>query len=229
MAAADFRMFGPDHLGALAATAVVATLMIVRARRLPAAGRILAVIIVAAQVADPFVSYAAGHLSWQKSLPLELCDLAALATVVALWTRRQTAFEFAWFWGLTGTLQALLTPAVVHGFPHPEFLRFFLLHGAIVVGVLHLGPGLGMAPRRGALWRVYGWTALYAAAMGLIDWAIDANYFFLCYRPEGSVLEVFGPWPYYILGGAVIGAVFFWLVDLPFRVRSAAGARRAPP
>ena len=41
-----------------------------------------------------------------------------------------------------------------------------------------------------------------------------ANYFFLCEKPPGSLLDLFGPWPYYLLGGAAVGALFFWLLDL---------------
>ena len=47
---------------------------------------------------------------WTLSLPMHLCDWAVAAVVLALLTRRQTAFELAYFWGLAGTLQAILTP-----------------------------------------------------------------------------------------------------------------------
>jgi hypothetical integral membrane protein (TIGR02206 family) len=223
---AAFRLFGPDHWGALAMTAVIAALLIVFARRLRGAGRFLALIILGTELVDPIVSAATGRLSWQQGLPLELCDLAAFATAYALWTRGQAAFELAWFWGLAGTLQALLTPTVAYGFPHPEYFRFFVLHAGIVIGVLYLGPGLGLAPRRGAVWRVYGWTAIYAACVALVDWALSANYFYLCRKPEGSILEHLGPWPWYIVAGAVIGAALFLLLDLPFRARSSGAGRR---
>ena len=46
------------------------------------------------------------------ALPMQLCDWALVATVIALTLRRQTCFELAYFWGLAGTVQALITPAV---------------------------------------------------------------------------------------------------------------------
>jgi len=233
---AEFVLFRTAHLAALAVTATVAALLVnwARARRgspatwLPALA--LAAILLGSQAAEPFVRLARGTLDWQRGLPLELCDLASFACIAALLTRRPLAFELAYFWGLSGTLQALLTPALEAGYPEVEYFRFFALHGAIVVAVLYLGPGLGMRPRRGAVWRVYALTAAYTVLVGLIDWALGANYFYLCSKPAGSLLEWFGPWPLYLLGGAAVAAAIFFLLDLPYRVsalrRSSTTARR---
>jgi len=215
--------YGADHFGALALTALAAGLLIRhgRARRDRAGrdvtARILAYLLLGAFAADPIVYLAYLQFTWAKALPLELCDAAGFATIAALLTRRPIAFELAYFWGLSATLQALLTPPLDFGFPHPDFVRYFVLHSGIVVSVLYLGPGLGMRPRRGAMWRAYGCTAIYAAIIGVIDWALDANYMFLCSAPGGSVVDLFGPWPWYMLGGAGIGLALFFLLDLPYR------------
>ena len=58
---------------------------------------------------------------------------------------------------------------------------------------------------------------VYAVVVGLIDWAVDGNYFYLRSKPPGSLLDVLGPWPWYILGGAGIAALMYWLLDLPYR------------
>ena len=228
--AAGFAPWGPDHLGALAATVAVAAWFVLRQRRAPSPLllRGLAVLILLAQAVDPLIAGSVGRLNVRQSLPLELCDLASFAAALALWTRRQGPFEFAWFWGLSGTLMALLTPTVNRGFPHPEYFRFFVLHAGIVVAVLGLGAGLSMRPRRGAVWRVYGWTAVYACAVGLVDWALSANYFYLREKPPGSVLEPFGAWPWYIGAGALIGAALFFLLDLPFAGRGRGATDPAP-
>jgi hypothetical integral membrane protein (TIGR02206 family) len=220
----NFEVFGPDHLGALVATAAAgaAAIAVGRAGASPRLPRALAVVIAAAQLSTPVVDYHLGRLSWQKSLPIELCDIASFATIYALWTRRQVPFEFCWLWGLSGTAMALVTPPIPNGFPHPEYFRFFAMHSGIVVGALYLGPGLGLRVRPGSGWRVYKVTAAYAAAVGVLDWAISANYFFLCSKPPGSVLDHFGPWPVYIGGGALIAAFFFWLLE-----RVARGPARA--
>ena len=216
--------FGADHVGALVVTALAVVALVAwgRARRgrpgPRAVGRCLAYLMVGAFLADPILRAAAGELTWADGLPLELCDAAGVATIVALLTRRQAAFELAYFWGLSGTIQALLTPPLEQGFPHPDFFRYFVLHSGVVVGVLFLGPGLGMRPRRGAVWRAVAYTLLYTAAIGLVDAALGANYMWLRAKPPGTILDLFGPWPQYIVGGVVLGIALFLLLDLPYRL-----------
>jgi uncharacterized membrane protein YwaF len=67
-------------------------------------------------------------------------------------------------------------------------------------------------------------TIAYAVAVGLVDWALGANYMWLREKPGGSVLELFGPWPWYILGGAAIGATIFFLLELPYRAGEEGGS-----
>jgi uncharacterized membrane protein YwaF len=94
------------------------------------------------------------------------------------------------------------------------------VHLGILVGVFYLGPGVGMRPRRGAEWRVLGWTALYTAFLGLVNLAFGCNYMYLCNKPEGwTPLNWFGEWPWYIGGGTLIALVSFWLLALPYRFK----------
>ena len=224
---AEFERFGAGCGALLRAPAAVAVLLAryARASRGSAAadrvGDCLVFLIVAAFVADPFVDLAAEGLSLKTSLPLELCDAAGFAAIVALQTRRQTAFELAYYWGLTATVQALLTPAPETHFWHPNTVRYFALHSGIVVAAVYLAAGLGMRPRRDGPWRALLWTAVYTAFVGLIDWATGANYMWLREKPPGSILGFFGPWPFYIAGGGAVGLALFWLVHLPY-------LRRAP-
>jgi hypothetical integral membrane protein (TIGR02206 family) len=51
-----------------------------------------------------------GIVDWQEMLPLQMCDWAMVVVIVAMWTGNQRWFEVAYFWGIVGTLQALLTP-----------------------------------------------------------------------------------------------------------------------
>ena len=49
-------------------------------------------------------------LSWKQALPFQLCDWAMVAIIVALLTGRERWLEVAYFWGIGGTAQAILTP-----------------------------------------------------------------------------------------------------------------------
>ena len=53
-----------------------------------------------------------GRLRPGSSLPLELCDLAWMTAVWALWTRRPLPTALTYYWGLTLTVQGILTPSL---------------------------------------------------------------------------------------------------------------------
>jgi hypothetical integral membrane protein (TIGR02206 family) len=74
--------------------------------------------------------------SWQEKLPMQLCDWAMVVIIVALLTGNRYWFEVAYFWGIGGTLQAILTPDLRYGFPDLHFFNFFINHSGIIVGVI---------------------------------------------------------------------------------------------
>jgi hypothetical integral membrane protein (TIGR02206 family) len=219
-----FAKFGPGHLTILAGTAALGVLLVAFARargKEPVARvfeRALAILMIVCYAADPYTHHLLGELDLAHALPLQLCDAAGIAAIVALLTRRQPAFELAYFWALAGATQALVTPPIEDGARTLDGVRYFVLHAAIVVTPLYLGPGLGMRPRRGAWWRAALLTMLFALLVGLADWALDANYMWLRESPPGSILDLFGPWPWYIAAGTAIGWILFFLLDLPYRL-----------
>jgi hypothetical protein len=83
-----------------------------------------------------------------ESLPLSLCDVALVVAAGACWTRNALLVELTYFWGLTGTLQAVVTPDLSSAFPHLQFFEYVVGHVTIVVAALYLVIGLNLAPRR---------------------------------------------------------------------------------
>jgi hypothetical integral membrane protein (TIGR02206 family) len=228
------QRFGPAHLALLALSVLGMAAAAAYGRRLRGRSaaspftRSLAYVIVAAMIADPIVRHMYGELTLARALPLQLCDAAAAVCALALWTRRQLPFELAYFWGLAGVTQAMLTPpGSIPPADDPDTWRYFVVHAAALAGVFHL-LGTGMRLRRGAWRRATLLTMAYAAAVGVVDWALGANYMWLRRKPEGSVLDLLGPWPLYILGGTVVGAVLFYALELLSGVDGGAGEGGAP-
>jgi len=227
-----FVPFGPDHLAALALTGLVVAALVRLVRRDPegraaTAVRVgLAALLLAATAATLAGWARQGRLGWLDLLPLHLCDLLIFVAVGALATRHPVACEVLYFWAGAGTALAMLGPDVRVGFPDPDFLSFFALHGLVVASAAVLVFGLGCRPRPGAPWRVLILTNAYAVAVGLVDLALDANFLFLRGKPAAAtLLDWLGPWPVYLFVADALAAVLFVALDLPFR----AGRRVAPP
>jgi hypothetical integral membrane protein (TIGR02206 family) len=227
------NLFAGEHLAALAATAVVATLSIREARARPGGwivlfSRALAVLILAAYLVENVAVVVRGTWSIEASLPLHLTDVVTVISAVALWNPRPLLFELAYFWGLTASLQAVLTPDLDSTTPTLFVVTYFVTHCGSVVAAVFLAWGRGLVPRRGAVRRVFLATVAFAVVAGLGDLLTGGNYMFLREKPEAtSLLDLMGPWPWYILSGAVLAIAMFAALDLPFRGRRRAIERRA--
>lgn len=219
----EFVLFGGAHLGVLAAMCVCGAILVwlgrsdgvgIRVRRIRWG---LAVILVLNKLLGLGMSWASFGLSMGTSLPMHLCDWAWACAVVALLVRRSTPYELAYYWGLAGTFQAILTPDLPFGFPNPFFFTFFISHCGLVVAVVFLTLGDGMSPRAGSVWRAFGWLQVYVVATCGVNALFGANYGYLCSKPEGaSLLDHMGPWPWYILAAEALALGLFWLLYAPF-------------
>ena len=160
-----------------------------------------------------------GWLAPGNELPLNLCDWAQGALIVALLSRNQFAYELGYFWGLGGTLQGVITPDVGRGFPDIQFLLFMLDHAGLIAALLYLTLGTGLRPVPKSLPRVIAATLIYVVFAGIADYALGTNYGFL--RGKGdrvSLLTFLAPWPWYIAELVLIGLLSVAVYYAPFFV-----------
>jgi len=170
----------------------------------------LALAILVAYVTEYVANAVEGSWSVRTHLPLHLTDAVTVVAVIALWTPRPLLVEIVYFWALTASLQAVVTPDLGQPFPSIFYFTYFATHIGVVVAACLLTFGLRRTPRPGAVWRVYAITAAFAAMVGVADLILGANYMYLRHKPErSSLLDVMGPWPWYILGGAALGLIVF--------------------
>lgn len=213
----------PEHVGALAVIAVAITVLVVAARRSPGAWlKALAVVLLLDELSWWVYVAAGGGTPGERAqpLPLQLCDVAIFIAAAALWTRHQLLVELLYFWGLAGTLQALLTPDLPQHFPSYPYFQYYVAHGGVVGAALLLVVGMRLYPRPWAVVRVLGLTFAYAAIVGLVDLLTGSDYMYLRAKPPSpTLLDFLGPWPVYILSAAVIGLGLFAVLDSPFRLR----------
>ncbi len=215
-----------EHVGAVAVIAAIATSLIASARLRPGgltkfATATLAAILVAAELGwwIYLAATSARDSDLATAIPLQLCDAAIFIAALALLIRTQILVEVTYFWGLAGTIQALITPDLPQHFPSFPFFQYYTAHGGIVTAALFLVVGLGQWPRRDAVLRVLAITIAYALVIGAIDAATGANYLYLRSKPAGgSLLDLLGPWPWYIASAAVIAIALLLILDAPFRL-----------
>jgi hypothetical integral membrane protein (TIGR02206 family) len=188
--------------------------------------RILAVAIPCFTIPSQLFQLTPGDYDLDTSLPLQLCDFAWLTAVWGLWTHRPLPVALTYYWGLTLTTQAILTPALGQDFPHPRYFAFWCMHFLIVWAAVYLTLGLGIAPTWHTFRVTVALTVLWAVVVYAFDVAVDVNYGYLVEKPgSASLLDVMGPWPVYVFVALALLLAIWALMTLPW----VAHARRREP
>jgi hypothetical integral membrane protein (TIGR02206 family) len=227
------KLLAVEHLLTVAVIAAIISALVVAARLRPGpwtvvACRVLAVVILGNEAA--WWVWLGAHGTWSASyaLPFQLCDVAGVVAAAALWTRQPLLVELTYFWGLAGTANGLITPDVSDHFPTFGFMQYFIAHGTIVAAALLLVVGLRLAPRPGAVLRVFGLTVGLLVLDAGVNLVTGGNYLYLRHTPGAhSLLDVLGPWPWYIVGAAGLALAIFVVLDLPFIATRRSRARVA--
>ena len=214
-----------EHLLAVAAIAISATALVAAAKLRPGgwtrvAGLVLAALLIGAEIGwwTYLAATGAKDAELGSALPLQLCDAAIFISAFALLLRTQLLVEMTYFWGLAGTIQAVITPDLPQHFPTFPYFQYYVAHGGIVAAALFLVIGLGQWPRHDALVRVLVITVAYALLVGGVDAVTGANYMYLRSKPpSASLLDLLGPWPWYLAWAGLIGVALLLVLDSPFR------------
>src|SRR5512133_877939 len=214
--------FSPIHLAILAAVPLAGWGLAAWGRGRPDVARAIRIGLAAAIAVNELVWYryaiAQGWVAPPAGLPLDLCDVVLWLTVYALLTPRAWALDAIYYLGLAGSGMAVLTPDVGAPFPSYAGVKFFVAHGTVVAAILFLVWTGTLRPRRGSWWRVFLGVNAYAAVVGLLNARYGTNYMYLCRKPESAtLLDLLGPWPWYLLGGEVVALVLLWLLHVPMR------------
>ncbi|RDI60439.1 putative integral membrane protein (TIGR02206 family) [Nocardia pseudobrasiliensis] len=153
-----------------------------------------------------------------RAVPLRLTDLATMVAAYALWSHRPWAYALTYYWCFTLSTQALVSPALQSpDFPHPEFLAFWAIHLIVVWAAAYLTWGIGMHPN----WRSYRIavvaTTTWAAVTFTFNSLAGTNYGFVNAKPvTPSLLDVLGPWPWYLVTAAVLLLSVWALMTWPW-------------
>lgn len=227
MTSTGFETFAAPHLVAMALTLALPAFLAVIARRLSgAAPKVVAWLLASMLLANEFTYWSIrigqiGLDGWVRNhMPLHICGVAVLLTAWTLLLRSEKTYEIAYFWGLVGAANAVLTPGgLAVDFPQYRFFQYFIAHSGIVTGVLFATWGLGMRPTLRGMFRAFGYLCGFAAFVGVVNTVLGSNFMWLSEPPPGTVSPFFAaPWPWYLPILAGVGFVMFFLVLSPFLV-----------
>ncbi len=222
---AEFTPYGASHGVAVLVLLIGAVALVVTGRRLrdrdpdDRLGRVFALVILAMTLPLQVLYFTPDYWNPEKTLPIQLCDLASLVSAYALWTHRWWAAGLTYYWGLFLTTQAIVTPDLDSAFPHPVFLLFWGMHIGTVWAAVYLTWGRGVVPD----WRTYRFavaaTSVWAVSLFCLNLLLGTNYGFLNRKPAAATaLDLLGPWPWYVLAEIAIVAAVWALATWPWVV-----------
>ncbi len=222
-----FVLFGASHLLAVATVVAACIALAVGTPRLGPRGQAslrwsLASFALANSLAWDLWQRAHGIWSAAYSLPVHLCTLSVPLAALMLATRSRRLYEVLYFWGFAGATQALITPdlqASGHNFPHFVYLIFWTSHGVILWALIFAAAAWRYRPTAQAIITAFLATNALLVAVGLINRITGGNYMFLARPPAyATLLDLLGPWPWYLLVGQGLALLAFVLVYLPYAV-----------
>lgn len=158
-----------------------------------------------------------GNYNITTDLPLYLCSLIALLIPIFTYYRKFWMFEVLLFWIIAGTLQGVLTPDISEGFPAFDYFRYWVVHLGLLIIIFYAIFVFKMKPTFKSVFKSFFALQLYVIFMVIINFTLNANYFYLNEKPQSaSLLDYFGEWPVYILVVQIIIIPYFLLIYLPF-------------
>lgn len=157
----------------------------------------------------------------EESLPLHVCDVLAIVSVIALWSGNVKARTFIYFCALPLATQAIITPT---GEQNPLLFRFWLfwmLHACIILSSIYDLVVRKYRPAFKSYLFIIFCDILYILLILPINIFFNFNYGFIGNSSPDTptMVDVFGAWPIRILW--MLLAVLFvqFLMYLPWRIR----------
>lgn len=232
---ASFELFGTGHLTALGVILLLCLAFFPLQYRLDERHKkniryMLAGILFVNEISWHLWAAYWGLWTIQTMLPLHMCSVMVWSSLYMLLTKHYGVYEVAYFLGIGGALQALLTPdANMYGFPHYRAFNTFIAHGLLVAIPIYMTIVEGYRPTLQSFKRVFLWTNIYMVMVFFINLSIGSNYLFIAHKPEfPTLLDVLAPWPWYILQLEVIAFAILFVLYMPFLLKDRLSAQSKP-
>ena len=128
-----FVPYGESHIFVLVIFIMCLFLTVVTGRRLNYERNLLLTRICSLFLSVTLIAWTVAHIKLGRfdpsaNLPLSICNLFALIAPLLFWKPNERRFEIVYYFILSGTLQAIITPDPDGGFPSYGFFKYWIIH-----------------------------------------------------------------------------------------------------
>lgn len=216
-----FSLFSTEHILTIGAFLVFTFVLLVLSRlvskRTFTVG--LAFSVVALKIAETVVRHGLYNEDVLDLLPIHLCNLTLVLCLISLFNPSKSLFQLIYYWS-PGALAAILFPEIRYTFPNFIEISFFAIHFFIIFVILYQIIFFKFRPTLKGLFNSFIFVNIFAAIVYKINICLGTNYMYINYKPAfSSPLDLFGPWPHYIIIVEIIYLVIGILLYLPFKKR----------
>ena len=209
--------------------AAIFWLLISRASQLPSdqSRRMVAItislIVWGVMFSRTFLKIMDGSFSITEDLPLYMCRLVTWLLPIALILNYRKMQKVLYFWVLGGAFQGTLTPDISQGFPAMEYIGYFTVHIGLIGVMIYVAVVHRLKIGWPDFWRAFVIAQFYLLFLIGLNIMMGSNYGYTQVKPAGgSLLDYFGPWPYFLLGAELIMLVSFLVLMIPFLIKKRA-------
>lgn len=225
-----FRLFTPEHLITLLVIVILVIIIVQIMKRIKSeTGRKIfrysfAIILLLQELLYMSWKVWRGTFDIGFDLPFQISRVSIYLCFIMLITKRYGLFEIAYFYAV-GSVHAIITPNLSYSFPHVNFLFFFISHGGLYVAIYYMVFVEKYEPTVRSFWKSVIISLSIVALMIPINLITGGNYLYIMNQPSEdtgatTTLDLFGPWPIYIIFIILIGFVTLMLVGLlPFLIK----------
>jgi hypothetical integral membrane protein (TIGR02206 family) len=225
-----FQLFSLQHIIALLVVAALNVIMVLVLKKADSKKvntyfcYFLSFLLLAQELSLNIWHICCGTWSVGHHLPFHLCGLAVVLSPIMLIGKKKLLYELFYFWGMGGAIQSILTPDASYAFPHYRIIQTFVSHGAIIMAIIYMTFIEGYRPTFKSLIKTIVITNVYMGIIAVFNLLVGGNYLYICGPPETPsiidlLIQVFGPWPWYIIGLEIIGIISLLVYYSPFAIK----------
>lgn len=221
----EFHMFSTSHFFILAIFLLIPLGLFLKRKKIQSQSwrkteLAIAFSLIVFEITNQLWMYVHGVWKMGRSIPLELCNIGLILSIILLLTRKRIVFELLFFISLFGATQAIMTPALTYDFPHFRFFHFFYAHMMIVWISLYFMWIKGYFPTIKSVIKLIIFINLLFPVILFVNKKADGNYWFLRHKPESpSLLDLLGPYPWYIFSLETLLLAFSLIIYFLLRKR----------